>query len=130
MHIAHTHTCAHTHTYTHTHTHAHSRAMHARIMHIDMPCIATYIALYIVCLSTYPRAHTGCIPPSPTLQVVVGVQPDQQFIKVVYDELVELMGSKGSKDLEQGFPQVILMAGLQVGGHGCTHTYVCVCVCV
>ncbi len=32
----------------------------------------------------------------------------------MYDELTELMGSKGSKDLEPGFPQVILMAGLQV----------------
>lgn len=46
-------------------------------------------------------------------EVVVGVQPEQQFIKVVYEELVELMGSRGAKDLEPGFPQVILMAGLQ-----------------
>mmetsp|Transcript_6365 Transcript_6365/g.14123 ORF Transcript_6365/g.14123 Transcript_6365/m.14123 type:complete len:540 (+) Transcript_6365:46-1665(+) len=46
-------------------------------------------------------------------QVIVGVTPDMAFIKVVNDELVELMGSRGSKDLEQGFPQIILMAGLQ-----------------
>eukprot|EP00798_Chlamydomonas_sp_ICE-L_P008982 gene8982-16118_t len=38
-------------------------------------------------------------------KVIVGVTPDVQFIKVVNDELIELMGSKGSKDLEQGFPQ-------------------------
>lgn len=49
-------------------------------------------------------------------QVIVGVTPDMAFIKTVSDELVELMGSKGAKDLEQGFPQIILMAGLQVGG--------------
>ncbi|GFH29881.1 SRP54 domain-containing protein, partial [Haematococcus lacustris] len=36
-----------------------------------------------------------------------------EFVKVVNDALVELMGSRGSKDLEPGFPQVILMAGLQ-----------------
>jgi signal recognition particle subunit SRP54 len=40
-----------------------------------------------------------------------------QFVKTVNDELVELMGKAGSKDLEPaaapGSPQVILMAGLQ-----------------
>lgn len=36
------------------------------------------------------------------------------LVKVVSDELTELMGSKGAKDLEQGFPQIVLMAGLQV----------------
>jgi len=46
-------------------------------------------------------------------KVIDGVSPDTQFVKVVADELVELMGSRGSKDLNQGFPQVILMAGLQ-----------------
>lgn len=35
-------------------------------------------------------------------------------MKVVNDQLVELMGSAGSKDLNEGQPQVILMAGLQV----------------
>ena len=40
------------------------------------------------------------------------------FIKTVNDKLVELMGSSGAKDLEQGFPQIILMAGLQVGACG------------
>ncbi|KAL6746659.1 chloroplast SRP54 subunit of signal recognition particle [Haematococcus lacustris] len=46
-------------------------------------------------------------------EVISGVNPDVQFVKVVNDALVELMGSRGSKDLEPGFPQVILMAGLQ-----------------
>jgi|LauGreSuBDMM15SN_2_FD.fasta_scaffold614888_1 signal recognition particle GTPase len=36
------------------------------------------------------------------------------LVKVVSDELTDLMGSKGAKDLEQGFPQIVLMAGLQV----------------
>jgi signal recognition particle subunit SRP54 len=36
------------------------------------------------------------------------------LVKVVSDELTELMGSKGAKDLEPGFPQIVLMAGLQV----------------
>lgn len=40
--------------------------------------------------------------------------PQVQFVKVVSDELVELMGAAGSKELEGGQPQIILMAGLQV----------------
>lgn len=46
-------------------------------------------------------------------EVITGVTPDVQFVKVVNDELVELMGKAGSKDLEPGLPQVVLMAGLQ-----------------
>ena len=45
----------------------------------------------------------------------MGATPDMQFVKIVSDELTELMGSKGAKDLEPGFPQIVLMAGLQVG---------------
>lgn len=50
-----------------------------------------------------------------------GVTPQVQFVKVVDEALVELMGDAGSKELEAGSPQVILMAGLQVGvgGRGC-----------
>ena len=47
-------------------------------------------------------------------QVIVGTTPQMALVKVVSDELTELMGSKGAKDLEQGFPQIVLMAGLQV----------------
>lgn len=51
------------------------------------------------------------------LEVLDGVTPQVQFVKVVNDELVELMGSAGSKDLEpatkEGGPQVVLLAGLQ-----------------
>lgn len=50
------------------------------------------------------------------LQVIVGVTPETAFIKVVSDELIALMGTAGAKDLEPGFPQVILLAGLQVCG--------------
>ncbi len=44
----------------------------------------------------------------------MGVTPQMAMVKVVSDELVELMGSSGAKDLEAGFPQIVLMAGLQV----------------
>ncbi|GLI66763.1 hypothetical protein VaNZ11_010730 [Volvox africanus] len=47
-------------------------------------------------------------------KVLEGVTPDVQFIKVVSNELIDLMGGGvGAKDLEPGFPQIILMAGLQ-----------------
>ncbi|KAG2433584.1 hypothetical protein HYH02_012516 [Chlamydomonas schloesseri] len=47
-------------------------------------------------------------------KVLEGVTPDVQFIKTVSNELIELMGGGiGAKDLEPGFPQIILMAGLQ-----------------
>jgi signal recognition particle subunit SRP54 len=45
-----------------------------------------------------------------------GVTPQVQFVKVVSEQLIELMGSAGAKDLEPaapGQPQVVLMAGLQ-----------------
>ncbi len=48
-------------------------------------------------------------------EVVAGVRPDQQFIKVVYDELVEVMGETNSP-LAEAAPTVILMAGLQGTG--------------
>jgi signal recognition particle subunit SRP54 len=53
------------------------------------------------------------------LEVIDGVTPQVQFVKVVNDELVDLMGSAGSKDLEEppggegSGPQVVLLAGLQ-----------------
>ena len=51
-------------------------------------------------------------------KVTKGVTPDQQLVKVVYDELRELMGgSAATLALPQGGdPQVILMAGLQGTG--------------
>ncbi len=48
-------------------------------------------------------------------EVVAGVRPDQQFIKVVYDQLVEVMGETHSP-LAEAAPTVILMAGLQGTG--------------
>lgn len=50
-------------------------------------------------------------------EVVRGVRPDQQFIKIVYDELVTLMGESHQPlaQAEPG-PTVILMAGLQGTG--------------
>jgi signal recognition particle subunit SRP54 len=49
--------------------------------------------------------------------VITGVRPDQQFIKVVYDELVKTMGEKNvplANVAEK--PTIILMAGLQGAG--------------
>jgi len=50
-------------------------------------------------------------------EVISGVNPGQQFIKIVYDELVEIMG-ESNVPLNQAkvAPTVILMAGLQGTG--------------
>lgn len=49
--------------------------------------------------------------------VIAKVRPDQQFIKIVYDELVQLMGSANVPLVESATaPTVILMAGLQGTG--------------
>ncbi|MDG2991641.1 signal recognition particle protein [Candidatus Synechococcus calcipolaris G9] len=50
-------------------------------------------------------------------EVVAGVRPDQQFIKIVYDALVEVMGeSHHPLAIAPTPPTVILMAGLQGTG--------------
>jgi signal recognition particle subunit SRP54 len=50
-------------------------------------------------------------------QVVSGIRPDQQFIKVVYDELVAVMGDENVPLAEvTTAPTVVLMAGLQGTG--------------
>jgi signal recognition particle subunit FFH/SRP54 (srp54) len=50
-------------------------------------------------------------------EVIAKIRPDQQFIKIVYDELVQLMGS-ANVPLAQADtpPTVVLMAGLQGTG--------------
>ncbi|MDF5728939.1 MAG: signal recognition particle protein [Rhizonema sp. PD38] len=50
-------------------------------------------------------------------EVITGVKPDQQFIKIVYDELVQVMGTVNVPlaEAEQP-PTVVLMAGLQGTG--------------
>ena len=49
--------------------------------------------------------------------VIAGVRPDQQFIKIVYDELVRTMGEANVPLAEAAnSPTVILMAGLQGTG--------------
>ena len=81
--------------------------------------------LYSVHAPTCPKPCTLTHTPHPEPQVIKGADVEMQFFKVVNDELIELMGSKGSKDLEPGFPQIVLMAGLQVcvcgGGGGASH---------
>jgi signal recognition particle subunit SRP54 len=50
-------------------------------------------------------------------EVVAGVRPDQQFIKIVYDELLVLMGETNVPLAESDTaPTVVLMAGLQGTG--------------
>lgn len=77
--------------------------------------VSAYPYRLLVCFATklpnvlHPRVHHTSL----ATQVLDGVTPQVQFVKIVNDELVELMGSAGSKDLNPGQPQVILMAGLQ-----------------
>jgi signal recognition particle subunit SRP54 len=50
-------------------------------------------------------------------EVVSGVRPDQQMIKIVYDELVQVMGETNIPLVEAtAAPTVVLMAGLQGTG--------------
>ncbi|BAY26149.1 signal recognition particle protein [Calothrix sp. NIES-2100] len=50
-------------------------------------------------------------------EVISGVRPDQQFIKIVYDELVQVMGEENVPLVEvEGEPTIVLMAGLQGTG--------------
>lgn len=50
-------------------------------------------------------------------EVIAKIRPDQQFIKIVYDELVQLMGSANVPLAEaENPPTVVLMAGLQGTG--------------
>ncbi|QCS50161.1 signal recognition particle protein [Picosynechococcus sp. PCC 11901] len=50
-------------------------------------------------------------------EVISGVNPGQQFIKIVYDELVKIMGESNVPLAEaENKPSVILMAGLQGTG--------------
>jgi signal recognition particle subunit SRP54 len=50
-------------------------------------------------------------------EVISGVRPDQQFIKIVYDELVAVMGETNVPLAEADTaPTVVLMAGLQGTG--------------
>lgn len=50
-------------------------------------------------------------------EVISGVRPDQQFIKIVYDELVQVMGETNVPLAQTDTPPtVVLMAGLQGTG--------------
>ena len=59
------------------------------------------------------------VPPTVIeLLLIKGVTPEQQFIKVMNDELVEIMGSEQAPlaSRTDGNPTVILLAGLQGTG--------------
>jgi signal recognition particle subunit SRP54 len=48
------------------------------------------------------------------MQVIQGVNPDQQLVKVVYDELLELLGATRADLVKPRIgPRVVLLAGLQ-----------------
>jgi len=49
-------------------------------------------------------------------KVTKGVTPVQQLVKIVYDELVEMLGGEESKLNLRGKPSVILLIGLQGSG--------------
>ena len=50
-------------------------------------------------------------------EVISGVRPDQQFIKIVYDELVQVMGETNVPLAKADTaPTIVLMAGLQGTG--------------
>ncbi len=50
-------------------------------------------------------------------EVISGVRPDQQFIKIVYDELLEVMGETNVPLMQADRPPtIVLMAGLQGTG--------------
>lgn len=48
--------------------------------------------------------------------VLKGVNPGQQVVKIVYDELVSLLGEGGEPELAGAPPVVVLMCGLQGSG--------------
>lgn len=49
-------------------------------------------------------------------EVLRGVNPSQQFIKIVHDELVKVMGNENSPLILDGHPSLIMMLGLQGSG--------------
>ena len=50
-------------------------------------------------------------------EVISGVRPDQQFIEIVYNELVQVMGETNAPLAEvESTPTIVLMAGLQGTG--------------
>lgn len=49
-------------------------------------------------------------------EVLKGVNPSQQLVKIVHDELVELMGKELSPLNLNGYPSLIMMLGLQGSG--------------
>ncbi len=49
-------------------------------------------------------------------EVTPGISPGQQFAKIVYEELCELLGGKSEKLNLKGFPSVIMLVGLQGSG--------------
>src|SRR5881396_3739799 len=51
-------------------------------------------------------------------EVVQSIQPGQQIIKIIHDELVELLGSENAGLQLSGNPACVLMVGL----HGCGKT--------
>jgi len=49
-------------------------------------------------------------------EVLLSIQPGQQIIKIIYDELVELLGSSNAGIQLSGNPSCVLMVGLHGSG--------------
>ena len=49
-------------------------------------------------------------------EVLKGVNPSQQFVKIVHDELVKILGNENSPLTLTGHPSIIMMLGLQGSG--------------
>ena len=49
-------------------------------------------------------------------KVLSSLKPAEQFIKIVYDRLVQLLGGASTNDFEVKFPAIIMMMGLQGSG--------------
>lgn len=49
-------------------------------------------------------------------KILIAVEPGQMFVKIVHEELTELMGGKAESINTKGDPAVILIAGLQGSG--------------
>lgn len=49
-------------------------------------------------------------------QILKGVNPSQQLVKIVHDELVEILGKENSPLNFNGHPNIIMMLGLQGSG--------------
>src|SRR3954470_10578307 len=54
-------------------------------------------------------------------EVVQSIQPGQQIVKIIHDELVDLLGASNASLQLSGNPSCVLMAGLHGSGQKTSH---------